>query len=283
MCNWETNVSSVVFRPEPTSPVTSALRVASCLAPHLAWFYRFLASHLAGRLGRGAEFVEDACYDHLADVDLGFVCSLAYVEHPDIARRFEPLAAPVLAGARYGSRPVYYTDDIVHRDSPLRTFADLRGRSWAYNEPLSQSGYGITRYHLACLGETGRYFGHVLEARRHERAIQLVAGRAIDAAAIDSHVLETYLAAYPHLTPRLRIIDSLGPSPIQPVVVRRDLSHGSKEELRQALADVEHDTAGRSCLARAGVTRFVGVDDATYDPIRQMRTVAAAAGLSVLH
>lgn len=270
MCSWESAVSSVVSRPE--------LRVASCLAPHLAWFYRFLAASL----GRAAEFIEDASYDQLGDVDVVFVCSLAYIEHADIARRFEPLAAPVLAGTRYGSRPVYYSDVIVHRESPLRTFADLRGRSWAYNEPLSQSGYGITRYHLACLGETGGYFGQVLEAGRHERAIQLVAAGKVDAAAIDSHVLETYLGAHPHLPGQLRVIDSLGPSPIQPVVVRRDLSSGSKQELRQALTEVEHDPDGRSCLARAHVQRFVPVDDATYDPIRQMRTVAAAAGVSVL-
>jgi phosphonate transport system substrate-binding protein len=258
------------------------LRVATCLAPHLAWFYRFLAASLGDRLGRPAALIEDAGYDQLGDVDVVFVCSLAYVEHADIARRFEPFAAPVLAGTRYGSRPVYYSDVIAHRDSPLRCFADLRGRSWAYNEPLSQSGYGITRYHLARLGETGGYFGRVLQAGRHERAIHLVASGQVDAAAIDSHVLETYLAQRRHLRARLRTIDTLGPSPIQPVVVRRDLPRSTKDELREALAEVEHDPDGRSCLARARVTRFVGADDAAYDPIRQMRSVAAAAGLSVL-
>jgi phosphonate transport system substrate-binding protein len=258
------------------------LRVATCLAPHLAWLYRFLAARLGDRLGRIAELVEDAGYDQLGDVDVAFVCSLAYVERADIARRFEPLAAPVLAGTRYGSGPVYYSDVIVHRDSPLRCFADLRGRSWAYNEPHSQSGYGITRYHLARLGETDGYFGQVLEAGRHERAIHLVAAGQVDAAAIDSHVLETYLGVHTHLRARLRVIDTLGPSPIQPVVVRRDLPRSTKDEMRQALADVEHDREGQSCLERAGVRGFVCADDATYDPIRQMRSVAVAAGLSVL-
>jgi phosphonate transport system substrate-binding protein len=275
-------VSLTTRRDARARPQAELLRVATCLAPHLAWFYRFLAASLGDRLGRPAEFVEEAGYDQLGDVDVVFVCSLAYVEHADIGRRFEPLAAPVLTGTRYGSGPVYYSDVIVHRDSPLRCFADLRGRSWAYNEPHSQSGYGITRYHLARLGETGGYFGQVLEAGRHERAIHLVAARQVDAAAIDSHVLETYLGVHPHLRAQLRVIDTLGPSPIQPVVVRRDLPRSTKNELRQALADVEHDPDGRSCLARAQVTRFVCADDATYDPIRQMRSVAAAAGLSVL-
>ena len=77
------------------------------------------------------------------------MCSLPYVEFERrVSRRRVPIAAPVLRGERYGGRPIYFSDVIVHRDSPYRSFLDLRGRSWAYNEPLSQSGYGITRYHL---------------------------------------------------------------------------------------------------------------------------------------
>jgi phosphonate transport system substrate-binding protein len=256
--------------------------VASCLAPHLSWLYRFLATRLADQVDRAPEFVEDASYEQLGDVDIVFVCSLAYIEHAVIYRRFEPIAAPVLAGRRYGGRPVYYSDVIVRCDSGLRSFADLRGRTWAYNEKLSQSGYGITRYHLARLGETDGYFGQLIEARRHERAITLVASGAVDAAAIDSHVLDTYLNLHPHLGRALRIIDGLGPSPIQPVAVRRSLPEGFKDDLRVALAEIDKDPAGRSCLARAGVERFVRVDDETYEPIRNMSAVAAAAGLSVL-
>lgn len=258
------------------------LRVASCLAPHLCWLYRFLATCLGDRIGRTTEFIEDASYEQLGDVDVVFVCSLAYVEHAAIRRRFEPIAAPVLAGARYAGRPVYYSDVIVRHDSALRSFADLRGRTWAYNEKLSQSGYGITRYHLAQLGETGGYFGQLIEAERHERAIALVASGEVDAAAIDSHVLDTHLDLYPHLRRRLRIIDSLGPSPIQPVAVRRSLSRDCKDDLRLALAEIDKNPHGRSCLARAQVERFVRVDEATYDPIRTMNAFAAATGLSVL-
>jgi phosphonate transport system substrate-binding protein len=258
------------------------LRVASCLAPHLCWLYRFLAACLGDRVGRTPEFIPDASYEQLDDVDVVFVCSLAYIEHEAIYRRFEPIAAPILAGARYGSRPVYYSDVIVRHDSALRSFADLRGRTWAYNEQLSQSGYGITRYHLARLGETGGYFGQLIEAGRHERAIALVASGEVDAAAIDSHVLDTYLDLHPHLGRALRIIDSLGPSPIQPVAVRRTLSRGCKEDLRLALAEIEKDPEARSCLARAQVERFVRVDEESYDPIRTMSAFAAAAGLSVL-
>ena len=90
------------------------------------------------------------CYDELSDgVDAAFICGLAYVELVRLGRAdLDPIAAPVLRGERYGDRPVYYSDVIVRRDSPYHRFADLRGRSWSFNEPYSHSGYGVTLYRL---------------------------------------------------------------------------------------------------------------------------------------
>src|SRR5262249_20618515 len=153
-------------------------------------------------------------------IDLAFVCSLPYVEHEHLV---EPVAAPVLSGQRYGGEPVYFSDVVVRADSPIRDFADLRSGAWAYNEKQSQSGYGITRDSLLRLGETRGFFGRVVEAGWHERCLSLIAAGEVDAAAIDSHVLETYLQAHPALAPALRVIATLGPSPIQPVVVSRRL------------------------------------------------------------
>jgi phosphonate transport system substrate-binding protein len=271
-----------VRRRSSAVPRAKSLRVASCLAPHLGWFYEFLAHQLGKRLGLRIEYLGDIVYERLADVDLAFVCSLAYIEHPAIGARFVPLAAPVLAGERYGDEPVYYSDVIVHRQSTLRSFADLRGRSWAYNEVYSQSGYGITCYHLAHRGETRGYFGQVIEAGRHDRAIAMVAGGDVDAAAIDSHVLQTFLRLRPDLTATLRVIDSLGPSPIQPVLARRSLQMRCKHELRRAFVHLHNDLVARSALGEALVRRFVPVNATTYDEVRTMRRVSEAAGLRVL-
>src|SRR5207237_9162872 len=97
----------------------------------------------------------------------------------------EPLAAPQLEGQRFAGRPVYYSDVVVHRDSPYYCFSDLRGCSWAYNEPLSHSGYGVTLYLLVQLGETRCFFGRVIVAGWHERSLRLVASGEVDASAID--------------------------------------------------------------------------------------------------
>ena len=194
------------------------LRFATFLAPNLRGVYQFITAYVSARLGVPAELVVGRCYDDLPEADVSFVCGLAYVElcGPG-GLALEPLAAPVLSGPRYGGRPVYFSDVIVRRDSPFRSFADLRGRSWCYNEPRSHSGYGITRHHLVRLGETGGYFGRVVEAGWHERSVRLVHAGEVDSSAVDSHVLALMLRDGPELAGGLRVIDSLGPSTIQPV------------------------------------------------------------------
>jgi phosphonate transport system substrate-binding protein len=256
------------------------LRFVTFLAPNLLWFYQLVTRYLADRLGVAAELAVGSSYDELAGVDVAFVCGLPYVE---LARRgtpaVEPLAAPVLRGRRYGGRPVYFSDVVVRRDSPWRSFADLRGRSWAYNECHSQSGYGITRYHLARRGHRGGYFGRVVESGWHERSIRMVCSGEVDASAIDSHVLAVALRDDPALARRLRVVASLGPSTIQPVVAARRLPGRLRADLRGALLAMGRDRGARAHLARALVGGFAPVTDATYDDIRQMRAVAEAAGL----
>jgi phosphonate transport system substrate-binding protein len=260
------------------------LRIATFLAPDLLPFYAFLVRRIGERLGVAAELFVGTCYGQmLTEADAGFLCGLAYVELTGEPPALEPLAAPVLRGGRYGGRPVYFSDVVVRRDSPLRRFADLRGRSWAYNEPLSQSGYGVTRHHLVRLGETRGFFGRVVEAGWHERSLQLVCDGEVDASAIDSHVLAVARRNRPGLAARLRVIASLGPSTIQPFVAARRLPAPVRAAMRAVLLGVGRDPAARPALRRALVDGFAPVDDASYDDLRLMRAACAAADFRALH
>jgi ABC-type phosphate/phosphonate transport system substrate-binding protein len=258
-----------------------ALRFVTFLAPNLFPLYEFIARHAGRQLSLPTELAVGSSYAQLGsrEVDIAFVCGLPYVE---MARGgeapVEPLAAPILHGERFGGRAIYYSDVVVHRASRLRSFADLRGCSWAYNEPHSQSGYGITRYHLVCRGETNGYFSRVVEAGWHEEALRLVAGNEVDAAAIDCHVLAVALRTDPELAAHVRIIDTLGPSTIQPVVASRRLPQRLRADLRAFLLSLANDPVARPHLDHALVYGFKAVNDASYDDIRAMLGAVEAAG-----
>jgi phosphonate transport system substrate-binding protein len=260
------------------------LRFATFLAPNMLPVYRFLADRIADRLGRPVELVVGRSFDEFerGKADLGVICGLPYVWLA--ARRPPPvelLAAPVLAGDRYAGRPLYHSDVIVRRDSPISCLEELRGYSWAYNEPASQSGHTVTLYSLVRMGARPGFFARVVEAGVHQRAIRLVAGGAVDAAAIDSQVLAIELRDHPQLA-GLRVVGSFGPSTIQPVVAASRLPEQLKDQVREFLVKLGDDPTARPVLDHGLIRRFSPVDDATYDDIRAMLATVEAAGWTSL-
>ena len=261
------------------------LRFGTYLAPNVLPVYEAVAEEVGRRLGVSTDLVVETSYETCAqDVnEVCFVCSLPYVE---LERRgispAIPVAAPVLQGGRYGGRPIYFSDVIAHRDASFRSFADLRGRSWAYNEPLSHSGYGITRYTLVRMGDTNGFFGEVVEAGFHEESIRMVAKGEVDASAIDSQVLAVAMRDEPSLADSVRIVDMLGPASTQPVAVSKRVPEDLREAIRWVLLAMADDDACRERLDLGLVERFVPIGPEDYDDIRMMRDVCDAAGFMQL-
>ncbi|HEX6261733.1 MAG TPA: PhnD/SsuA/transferrin family substrate-binding protein [Actinomycetota bacterium] len=257
------------------------LRFGTYLAPALLPVYEAITEHVGERVGIDTELVVETSYDSCEndENEVCFVCSLPYVmlerRGIDVAL---PVAAPVVADPRYEGRPIYYSDVIVSADAHFRSFDDLRGRSWAYNEPLSHSGYGITRFHLLTMGETNGFFDRVVEAGFHEEAIRMVARGEVDGSAIDSHLLAVELRSEPELAERLRVVASLGPSTIQPVAVSRRVPPDLRDAIRETLITMHWDLGMRRRLGESLIERLVPVDASSYDDIRMMVDVCEQAG-----
>ena len=223
----------------------SPLRAATFLTPCNRPLYELAAAAC------GAELVEGGDWRELGSgkIELAFVCSPPLIW---LDGAVEAIAAPVLSDPRFGGRPLYCSEVLVARDSPFRSLEDLRGRRWAVNESSSWSGYWVT---LRRVGNWD-YFGQVVAAGFHQRALRMVAAGEVDGSAIDCQVLAVELDRHPDLASRVRIIDSLGPAPSQPVVVRSTLDPGQKEELRRCLFDLEGPV-----LAAHGIARFAAAPD----------------------
>lgn len=265
------------------------MRLVSLMAENADALYRGIAGWLARRLGMGIEVEESVPWQERermldrGEAQIGFICGLPYVRKVDRPRPLvELLAAPVMQGARYRGQPIYFSDVIVRRESPFRTFADLRGASWAYNEPGSQSGYNLIHYHLARLGERSGYFSRVVEAGAHQTALRMVLDGSVDASAIDTIVLEAEVRRKPELEPRFRVVETLGPSPSPPAVVSTTLPVPLRRALRAALLTMHQETEGRAILNSGGVRCFTRVTDADYDEIRRMAREAEFTRLLLL-
>jgi phosphonate transport system substrate-binding protein len=201
------------------------------------------------------------------EADVGFLCAPTYLrlrerEHPPA----ELLGvAPVFVDERARGKPVYFCDVIVRRGSSSRSFSDLEGGVWAYNDPCSLSGHGGLAARLGSPETIGTFFGQTIQSGSHPASVRLVAEGRADVASIDSNVLKILLEQTPGLKDEVRVLELWGPYPIQPIVVRTDLDLALKVALRESLLKAEADPLTRPKLEAFGLKRFVTVDEKDYD------------------
>jgi phosphonate transport system substrate-binding protein len=198
------------------------------------------------------------------EADVGFICAPSFLwlrelEDPPV----ELLgAAPVFRDNRASGQPVYFSDVVVKRENPVRSFLGLRGCSWAYNDPCSLSGYYNVLKKLTEIGEDEGFFSQVYCSGSHLNSVEMVTRGEVGAAVIDSNVLQISLRSSPELRLRLRVLESWGPFPIQPVVVRSRLHQELKDLLRTSLLTIGSGQHEPSALAGFGLERFAPV---TYE------------------
>ncbi|MFZ0543988.1 MAG: PhnD/SsuA/transferrin family substrate-binding protein [Candidatus Promineifilaceae bacterium] len=260
----------------------NSIKLTTCQAQSTEPIVSAVSRYLSSKLGISAEAVEDISwqerYVQVKDgrLDVGWICGSYYTQlssGPDPV--VELLAAPIMSHARYQGQPVYFSDVLVRKDSPFQTFDDLRGAAFAYNEPGSFSGYWSMRHHLARLGAFDGYFGRLVGSGGHVKSLQMILDGEVDTAAVDSMVFIAELQENPDLAANFRVVETLGPNPIPPWVVRRGLPEAQRSQLRQALLALHEDEDGRKLLEAHQMHGFSAVPDSFYDPIRQMIAKAA--------
>jgi phosphonate transport system substrate-binding protein len=234
-------------------------------------YYQRLQSYLAKKLGRPIELVERESYGEVnrllvdGGADVAFVCSGPYVKGK-ASSQMELLVMPVGKG-----EPSYYSYIIVPADSPFRTFKDLRGKRFAFNDPLSNTGTLVPTHLLASMGETpSSFFDSYVYTYGHDTSIKAVADKLVDGAAVDSLIWNYLAVTTPRLTRKTRIISKSGPYGIPPVVVRPGLDPGLKRRLAEIFMSAADDPEGKPILDGMMIDKFIPGVDSNYDSIRRM-------------
>jgi len=274
--------------PAAGKPLRLALSAAFVSESGVA-VYDHLTRYLTRKTGLRIEFVSGLAYSTINSMledgalHCGFICGLPYVllhDRPKPAARL--LAAPILKASRYQGQPKYYSDLIVRKDSPYQSLHDLKGRTYAYNDEFSNSGYNMPRYRLLQLGLTKGFFGKLIRSGSHEESIRRVASGEAEASFVDSLVLDYDREKGLGYAHEVRVLESAGPAGICPLVASAELPAELGETLQRELLRMHEDPEGRKLLDDALLDRFAAVDDSNYDDIRAMKTAAEKAGVTVL-
>ena len=120
-----------------------------------------------------------------------------------------------------------------------------------------------------------KFFRSIVAAGSHQNAIELVRKQSVDASAIDSTVLEIEILHRPEIRQDIRIIATLGPSPIPPLVISKQVDSGLQEQLQTALLEMHTDPEDHALLLAGLISHFVQVSYQYCDPIRRMDRIAS--------
>ena len=264
------------LQPLPTpaghDAVPLRVAVAAVISPKgTVQSYAPLLLYLEEKLNRPVELVQRKTYMEVnnliehGEVDLAFVCTSAYVEGHDTFG-MELLAAPQVNGGT-----IYNSVLIVPNSSAAQSMSDMRGKVFAFTDPISLSGRVYPTYLVHELGFTPEeFFARTFFTYSHDEAIRAVASGMADGAAVDSLVYEFAIARDPSLADKLRIIHRSPDFGIPPVVVSPFTRPQVKMDLQTLLLEMSNDPAAKDALASIGVEDFVLIDDSAYDGVREL-------------
>lgn len=193
-------------------------------------------------------------------------------------------AEPLLVRRDTNGESGYYSTIVVRADSPYQSIHDLKGKSLAYVDFNSTSGYIFPRWSMRQQGiEPDDYFGDVVLAGGHIQSIMALQNGQFEATVVSANGgnPETgfgngtiaRLARRGMIDPdEYRMIWSAGPIPNSPYVVRSALPQELRDLLRGAIAAMPYDAPE----AQAGMAQLPGADyraisDDFFEEIFEMR------------
>ena len=232
--------------------------------------YRPLAQYLEAQLGRKVELRTVDSWEGLAkslangETDLALMGPWGYVLANHAAR------AQVVSTILYDGKPEYFALMITHPDSGIKSVADLKGKTFAFGDKGSTSGYLIPLHYFMTQGiDPETYFAKVLYTKHQAIETQVAAGQ-LDAGADYNRNRNAMIEQGLIKAERSKVIWQSAPLPNDAFAVSEALFKDKPlvTRLQAALAGVGAQLKKQPNLLPAHYTGFVSTDNTFYKPIR---------------
>lgn len=242
-------------------------------------YYRHLVEYLENQLETPIHVIDKGSYQEFnallekGELDIAFVCSGSYVDgHQQFG--LELLVVPVAPSGE----SVYYSYLVVPADSKAQSMADLKGKRFAYTDPLSNTGKLCPDYQIRLLDEDPEtFFSETIYTYAHDRSLDAVIEGLVDGAAIDSLIYDYLAQTRAEITSKTKVIARSEPFGIPPVVIRPNLPNTLRERLQKEFLQLHENPRGTEILKGMMLQRFVEGHDSAYDSVRQMRKTVSAS------
>jgi len=226
-----------------------------------------LADYLAKELQMPVETVFRSSYREIitalskGELDLCLTGALMYVLTRD-ATDIRPLVRRKISGSSS-----YHSIIIVRKDSDLKTFNDLKGKSFAFADKESTTGYllPIAMMRQKGINDPQTYFSKVIYAGNPDSVLLSVYTGNIDGAAIPS---TRWQFENPNVK-ELKIIWKSEPTFLGPFSVRSGLDDGLAARLKKAFLKIGKSPDTLELSNHIQIEGFEEAFDSDYDSIRR--------------
>lgn len=235
-------------------------------------YYNDLLQHISAKVGLPIHYIQKESYQEvnqlLADgaVDFAFICSGAYID----AKKNNTIN--LLVGPQVNKVNTYTAYIICNRNIKAYSIKDLKGRSFAFTDPLSHTGYN---YPLKLLKDKGleyqSFFKKTLFTYGHDLSIQMVNRGIVDAASVHGLIFDYLMKFTPEKIENIRIIEESEPFGIPPVVTPKSLDPRRYKLYKNIFLNLHKDPVGKLILEKINIDRYVEVTDEMYDGVRRIK------------
>ena len=250
--------------------------------------------YMCNKLGVPAKVFNASDYNGVAQAMFANQIDVALVGPSNYAMMWvqtKGAVEPIVTNLEIDGSKGYYSVLYVKAASPFRKLADLKGKTIAYADVNSTSGYLFPRHAMRAEGvNPDTFFGKPLFAGGHDQGVIAVAKGQADAGVTWASGVGDPAEGYSRGILRrmaeqklvdmkdIRIIWKAGPIVNGPVVVRKVLPQGLKDALVKALSDLpKENPVAFKALASGDSPGFTPVSHADYQVIVDMRKAEEAA------
>lgn len=203
--------------------------------------------------------------------DVAYMNTLGYIMAHD---RFKVEAR--LTSKRHGLT-TYRSQIITKADGPIKSLADIEGKTFAYVDPISIAGYFMPS---KLFEELKIKPGKTFFAQRHDNVVTMIYQGQADAGAtwysppLNGKIQDARMLVqtqYKDVENQVKIIHLTDPLPNDPIVFRKDIPQKIKTDTIDALLSYITTKEGQSVfMDMLGITELVRCSDDRYDGVRKM-------------
>ncbi|MBI5408762.1 MAG: phosphate/phosphite/phosphonate ABC transporter substrate-binding protein [Nitrospirae bacterium] len=258
----------------PEEEITFAISPMASPVSTLSSFSDFIA-YLSKKTGKKVVLKQRRKYSDInsllksGEAQFAYTCTGAYLSGRN-EFGLEVLAVPVING-----KTTYNSYLIVNKESDIKDFRQLKGKVFAFTDPMSLSGRIYPAYLLETMNTTPeKFFRKTFYTSSHEKSVESVAYGLADGAAVDSLIFEDMKRMKVPATAMVNIIQISPPYGIPPIVVSPGTDKSIKQIMLSSLLKMKDDPSGKEILKQLQIEKFVLPDPAIYHSAVQMRQAA---------